>query len=380
MPVTEDPTPNTAPQPAETSSAPQRKLALSPTVMLTIIIALLLGFMIAMNLQQKKKNDQGDIYAKQAELASRTASVNAERARMGLPPLEGMGMDSPEQIAARLTKDAATLANYSDRFRSMLTEKDSIIADKNNSLLVSEQARQALSSQLAKVQNQLDKTISDGASTELMRNQLAEARSRLEQYAKRPTEEEWLMAKTRIADLEAQLAAAKSSAATPAPAPATVQVPSGPAKLFADHRDELIPMAHGLYQGLHDLEDKSDLEISAAYNRFATQYKASFLKEIRFPAGSSQLNPADQIAIAEALSNLPNGSMVLVVGYASNTGNSDANRQLSSDRAKTVASNIDMAKPGNQIVQAVYLGQTDRFSSRIPERNQVCEVWQINAP
>jgi hypothetical protein len=28
-------------------------------------------------------------------------------------------------------------------------------------------------------------------------------------------------------------------------------------------------------------------------------------------------------------------------------------------------------------VQAVYLGQTDRFSSRVPERNQICEVWRI---
>jgi hypothetical protein len=37
-----------------------------------------------------------------------------------------------------------------------------------------------------------------------------------------------------------------------------------------------------------------------------------------------------------------------------------------------------MAKPSNQVVQAVFLGQTKRFSSRIPERNQVCEVWQIN--
>jgi hypothetical protein len=30
-----------------------------------------------------------------------------------------------------------------------------------------------------------------------------------------------------------------------------------------------------------------------------------------------------------------------------------------------------------QKVQAVYLGQTDRFSSRIPERNQIVEIWCI---
>jgi len=345
-------------------------------MILTVVIALLLGFMISMNLQQKKKTDQGDLYAAQAELASRTATVNAERARQGLPPLEGVGMDSPEQIAARLTKDAATLANFSDRFRSLLAEKDSIIAEKNNSLLVSEQARQALSSQLAKVQNQFDKTVADGASVELLRSQLNEARTTLEMFSQRPTAEELQAAKLRIADLEAQLAAEKAR-----PAPVITQpLPANNVDLFADSHDELMPMAHGLFRGLRELQDKSDSENQAAYNHFATEYKARFLKEIRFASGSSELNPADKMAIAEAIATLPPNSMVLVVGYASTTGNADANRSLSSQRAKNVATSIDFAKPGNQSVQAVYIGQTNRFSSRIPERNQVCEVWQINAP
>jgi hypothetical protein len=182
-------------------------------LILTIVVSLLLGFLIAMNLQQKKQTDQVDLDAKKAELAARTASVNAERARLGQSPLEGIGADSPEQIAARLTKDATTLANYADRLRDMLVEK-------NSSLLVSEQASQALSSQLARLQNQLDKTVADSANTELLRSQLNESRSLLEQYAGRPTEEEWLKAQKRIAELEAQLDAAK---AKPTSAP---EVPS----------------------------------------------------------------------------------------------------------------------------------------------------------
>lgn len=361
-------------EPASTTSAqPTPKPALSATLVLSVIVALLVGFIIAMNLNQKKKTDQTDLYSAQAELASRTATVNAERARQGLPPLEGVGMDSPEQIAARLTKDAATLANFSDRFRSLLAEKDSIIAEKNNTLLVSEQARQALSSQLGKVQTQLDKALADGASSESLRAQLNDARNSLQQYANRPTIEELLALKTRIAELEAQLAAAMAKPA----APPTPQPPA-PTKLFAESAADLYPMAKGLFEALNDLEDKADLEISAAYNRFATQFQASFLKEIRFPTGSSQLNPADKLALGDALTNLPEGAMILVVGYASTTGNADSNRVLSSDRATVVASNIDMAKPGSQVVQAVFLGQTNRFSSRIPERNQVCEVWQIN--
>jgi flagellar motor protein MotB len=57
----------------------------------------------------------------------------------------------------------------------------------------------------------------------------------------------------------------------------------------------------------------------------------------------------------------------------------DGNRTLSSDRATGVAELLTTVKTPGQKVQAVYLGQTDRFGSRIPERNQCCEVWHIRA-
>jgi flagellar motor protein MotB len=55
----------------------------------------------------------------------------------------------------------------------------------------------------------------------------------------------------------------------------------------------------------------------------------------------------------------------------------DSNRVLSSDRATAVAQSFSANKRPGQLVQAVYLGQTDRFSSRIPERNQLVEIWRI---
>jgi outer membrane protein OmpA-like peptidoglycan-associated protein len=350
------------------------KSNVSTTLLLSIVVALLLGFLLAMTLNRNKNIAQTDLYSLQAELSSRTATVNAERARQGLPPIEGVGTDSPEQIASRLTKDAATLANYSDRFRTLLSEKDTIIADKNSTLLTSEEARKALSSQLAKVQTQVDKSLADSANAETLRTQLNEARSglaplqeKLAAYSSRPTAEELALAKARIAELEAQLAALKSAPVTEAPP-----------KLFAENASELYPAAQALFRALGELDDKPDLEISAAYNHYATQFNATFLKEVRFSTGSAQLNPADKIGIGDSVTDLPDGAMILVVGYASTTGQADTNRKLSSDRATEVASNINMAKPGKQGVQAVFLGQTKRFSSRIPERNQVCEVWQIN--
>ena len=46
--------------------------------------------------------------------------------------------------------------------------------------------------------------------------------------------------------------------------------------------------------------------------------------------------------------------------------------------ATAVAEALNSVKHPGQQVQAVYLGQTDRFGSRTPESNQLCEIWQIH--
>ncbi len=47
------------------------------------------------------------------------------------------------------------------------------------------------------------------------------------------------------------------------------------------------------------------------------------------------------------------------------------------DRATAVARVLDTLKRPGQKVQAVYLGQTKRFSREVPEQNQRVEIWQI---
>jgi outer membrane protein OmpA-like peptidoglycan-associated protein len=373
--VSETPSQIPAESTAASGAAPSlEKSSVSTTTILTVVVALVAGFLIPSTLKGKKDDAQKDLYSAQAELASRTAVINAERARQGLPPIEGIDQDSPEQIASRLTKDAATLANLSDRFRILLSQKEATITEKNNSLLTSEQARQSLTSQLAKLQNQLDKTLADGSDIDGIRNQLDEARNslaplqaKLAEFSNRPTLEEMALAKARIAELEARIATLEAT-------PPTTEAP----KLFAENAAELAPAAQSLFRGLSELEEKSDLDVVSAYKPFPSEYGATKLREISFGIGSSQINPSDKLALGDALASLPEGSMILVVGYSSASGNTDANRRLSSERATEVARNIDMAKPGNQSVQAVFLGQTQRFSSSIAERNQVCEVWQID--
>jgi outer membrane protein OmpA-like peptidoglycan-associated protein len=103
------------------------------------------------------------------------------------------------------------------------------------------------------------------------------------------------------------------------------------------------------------------------------------LHTLNFATGSSELTPADQEQVRKLLDEVPDGDLVLAIGYASETGNVDANRTLSSDRATNAAEFFVSIKRPEQKVQAVYLGQTDRFSSRIPERNQIVEIWRIRA-
>ena len=72
----------------------------------------------------------------------------------------------------------------------------------------------------------------------------------------------------------------------------------------------------------------------------------------------------------------PENTFFLVVGYASPSGDSKTNEKLSSSRATRVASMVNYLKKSGQAVQAVYLGEGNRFGPT-DGPNQVCEVWAI---
>jgi outer membrane protein OmpA-like peptidoglycan-associated protein len=149
------------------------------------------------------------------------------------------------------------------------------------------------------------------------------------------------------------------------------------AKLFASTENELLPAAVELIRSLRKLENLSEAEISAAYSSLGVQLGSNVLQKFSFATGSSALAPADQETIRNLVADIPDGDLLLAIGYASETGNVDKNRTLSSDRATAVAELFSSVKRPEQLVQAVYLGQTDRFSKKPPEANQVVEVWRI---
>ncbi len=366
------------------------KAPLPPAVALGFVIIALLGVLIVMGIKggllggsSSSSSSDSNMAKLRAEVDARRTELNRQRLAMGLSPLAGTS-EPIEEIAKRLKSDADTLVALAGRFQQMLAEKDTDLSAKNSELLRSEQLRQALTAENGRLQNDLNRALIGGADMDRLRSDLASMKSQrdalaaelssvneriktmsagvsADEYAdlKRRYEES-VRAKeffeTRVQELEGDLSKAK---------------------LFASSENELLPAAVELFRGLRELENLPDSEISKAYSSLGAKLGANVMQTLTFVTGSSELAPADQETLRNLTAELPDGDLLLVIGYASETGNVDSNRKLSSARAAAAAELYSTVKRPTQLVQAVYLGQTDRFSSRIPERNQIVEIWRI---
>lgn len=307
-----------------------------------------------------------------AKLQMLQSSLNQDRAKLGLSPLYGDTTQSAEAVAARITEDAATLVAMAKGVKDLIATKDAELAQRTQEWTDAVKLQGVLRDQLAKSEERLSRALLEGSDASTLRSQLEAANKRIialgdevRRLAEGPgdlqarlqevtAERDSLLA--RVAELESQLSRAS---------------------LFAGTEAELFKEAVQLFRSLRELENKPDSEIATAYSQFGAKLGANVLDKIDFPTGSSDVPPEDIAKINTFAADAPDNALILVVGYASETGNVDSNRTLSSDRATAVARLLDETKKPGQRVQAVYLGQTDRFGSRFPERNQISEVWQI---
>jgi outer membrane protein OmpA-like peptidoglycan-associated protein len=328
-------------------------------------------------------SSSADLTTLQAESNALRGELNSQRIAMGLRPIEGSS-EPIEEIAARMKKDADSVVALAGSYQKLLAEKDNELSARNAEILRSEKLRAALSAENARLQGDLQRALVGSSDMELLRRDLADVKSQRDALAAEVKDlrqkmltmsagipedeyadlkrryEETLRAKeffeARVKDLEGDLTKAK---------------------LFARSENELLPAAVELFRSLRLLEGKPDSEIATAYSSLGVKLGANVLKTLNFATGSSTLTPEDNSAVREMIADIPDGDLVLAIGYASETGNVDSNRTLSSDRATAAAQLITDNKRPEQLTQAVYLGQTDRFSSRIPERNQIVELWHI---
>jgi outer membrane protein OmpA-like peptidoglycan-associated protein len=147
------------------------------------------------------------------------------------------------------------------------------------------------------------------------------------------------------------------------------------AKLFVT-QDDLSPRAVALYRELKRIEGEDHRARVQTYTRIDTQLNASVGEAISFKTGSANIASEHEAHIRQLADTSPENSFFLVVGYASPSGDSKTNEELSSQRATRVASMVNYLKKEGQAVQAVYLGEGNRFGPEDPP-NQVCEIWQI---
>jgi flagellar motor protein MotB len=307
-----------------------------------------------------------------AKLQMLQSSLNQDRARLGLSPLYGDNTQAAEAVAARITEDAATLAAMAKGVKDLIADKDAELAQRAQELTDALKLQGVLREQLAKSEERLSRALIEGSDASTLRSQLEAANKRIIALG-----DEVRRLSEGPADMQARLLEVTAERDSLLARVAELESQLSRASLFAGTEAELFREAVQLFRSLRELEGKSDSEIATAYSQFGAKLGANVLDKIDFPTGSSDVPPENIAKISTFTGEAPDNALILVVGYASETGNVDNNRTLSSDRATAVARLIDETKKTGQRVQAVYLGQTDRFGSRFPERNQISEVWQI---
>lgn len=123
---------------------------------------------------------------------------------------------------------------------------------------------------------------------------------------------------------------------------------------------------------------EEESELKKVYEALTKDGKTSALHKVPFEVGSSEVKEAEDKKLNELLQDSPEGARYLVVGYASTDGDAKSNYELSSKRASSVATKLASIKGiPEDAVQAVYFGQTQRFSATEMAPNRIVEVWRV---
>jgi outer membrane protein OmpA-like peptidoglycan-associated protein len=372
-------------EPEDLHAETATKAPMPPAIALAFVIIALLGVLIVIGLRSNMRpaaDDSAEVTALKAEANAVRDQLNRERMAMGLRPLEG-NTESVEDVAARLKKDADVMVALATSLQSMIAEKDADLTAKSAELIRSEQLRLSLAAEASRLQQELQRALVNGSDADLLRRNMDAANARRDalaaelESAKQALAAKGDVSQDDLADLQRRLEETMRARDFFETRVKELESQLSNRPLFAKSEDELLPAAVELFRSLRKLEGLPDSDITTAYSNLAVNLGANVLQTLHFATGSSEIAPEDDQKLRDLVSQIPDGDLVLCIGYASETGNVDKNQTLSSDRATAAAELFSTVKRPNQRVQAVYLGQTDRFSSRIPERNQLVEIWQI---
>lgn len=373
---------------ADTKPSTRTAAQLNPVLVLLFMILAILIVMAVTILRRgggpTDTQEDPTVAAIRADLDARRSELNRQRMAMGLPPLDG-GSEPVEEIAKRLKADADTLAGISGKFQQMLADKDAELSARNADTLRLEKLRQDVSQENGRLQSELQRALIASDGNERLKMMLADSQAQREALSREVAtlKEELAVAVAGVseddfADLQRRYEEVLRAKDFYEARAKELEETSQKADLFAESENELLPAAVELFRRLRKMEGVKDSDLTTEYSRLGVDLGANVLHTLSFASGSSTLSKEDLLQIDEIVSTeVPDGDLTLIIGYASETGNPEANQNLSSDRATAAAEYFASKKRPGQPVQAVYLGQTDRFSGRVPERNQICEVWRI---
>lgn len=365
--------------------------AVTPTSNQNLIIGLVMGAAILLLLFLVFNSDNNgpgsdensrvaDLQKRLEELKEdeRTQNLVGNRQNFGAGTTT-YGVD-PLKLAEEISLEANTLAGMIGSFAKTIQEKEALIQTARDREAFLNSRVQDLQRKNVELNEMVIETNSLRQELESIRTLYEAAQRQIEELRKRPdlaTVEELrrqndeLRARLlALSDLETENSQLRDEVRR-------LRALLDRSRLFVENADALPSVAQRLFRELQRLENFEPAQLADQYARIENELAAKPLRSINFATGSAQLTTEKISIIKNDLRETHPGAFLLVVGYASTTGDQAANRTLSSNRATAVASQVNLDKKGTQDVRAVFLSETNRFSKEQPALNQICEIWEI---
>jgi outer membrane protein OmpA-like peptidoglycan-associated protein len=356
-------------------------------IVMGAVVLLLLLLVISQHFNKNgEPKESKELTALKKELAEKKARQEALR-------YSGIGgvTQNPDALIAQIKDDTDALgrllnANASDAAMLRTAQDSAATLSRRNTDLENQLRKyQAAASRVAGLETELASTRQslagsmDKSSADSLREQLSLARLERDRLQNELTQlrssQGGMVERDAHALVLAELSELRTSNAALRAENQRLLAEGAGSKLFVD-QDDLSPRAVALYRELKRIEGENHLARQQTYTNIESRLNATVGEAITFKTGKADIAQAHEAKLKSMALSAQDNSFFLVVGYASPSGDSMANEELSSQRATRVASMVDYLKKQGQAVQAVYLGEGNRFGPN-DGPNQVCEVWEI---
>ena len=137
----------------------------------------------------------------------------------------------------------------------------------------------------------------------------------------------------------------------------------------------LTPRARQVCAEMLSWESLEPDALEAAREKLKLELGARSLTRVKFGSGSAHVGSDDLEALRIAIADTNDYALILAVGFADTGGDEELNRELGSLRARNSADSMQGLIRRGQIVESVYLGETDRFGAKA--ENRVVEIWEL---